>query len=93
MSQTGRPRQGTRFDEAPRSLTEWLTTEEAALYLKVRPRTLLLWTRQGKVKGYALSGTRRRIWRYQQADLDAALLSKSMLCSVSPSVLTTKGEQ
>ncbi len=37
----------------------WLTAKEAAQYLKIKPRTLLLWVRQGKVKGYALSGTKR----------------------------------
>jgi excisionase family DNA binding protein len=52
---------------------EWLTSDEAALHLKVKPRTLLLWVRQGKVKGYKLSGTRRHVWRFLRADLDAAL--------------------
>jgi excisionase family DNA binding protein len=52
----------------------WLTVEEAAQYLSVKPRTLLLRTRQGKVRGYPLSGTRRHVWRYRYADLDAAML-------------------
>jgi len=34
---------------------EWLTAAEAAQYLKVKVRTLLLWVRQGKVKAFALS--------------------------------------
>jgi hypothetical protein len=36
------------------ALTEsvWLTAFEAAQYLRVEPRTLLMWTRQGRVKGY-----------------------------------------
>jgi excisionase family DNA binding protein len=66
--------------------SEWLTVAEAATYLKVKPRTLLLWVRQGKVKAFALSGTKRRVWRFRQADLDAALLESSVLASVSPSV-------
>jgi len=33
---------------------EWLTAVEAAQYLKVKVRTLLLWVRQGKVKAFAL---------------------------------------
>jgi excisionase family DNA binding protein len=37
--------------------SEWLTVEEAAHHLRIKPRTLLLWVRQGKVKGFALSGT------------------------------------
>jgi excisionase family DNA binding protein len=66
--------------------SEWLTVEEAAQYLKVKPRTLLLWVRQGKVKAFALSGTKRRVWRFRQADLDAALMESSVLPSTTPSV-------
>jgi excisionase family DNA binding protein len=64
----------------------WLTASEAAAYLKVKVRTLLLWTRQGKVKAYALSGTKRRVWRFRQADLDTALMESAVLVSVPPSV-------
>ena len=65
---------------------EWLTAAEAARYLKVKVRTLLLWVRQGKVKAFALSGTKRRVWRFRQADLDAALLEAPVLPSQPPSV-------
>ena len=51
----------------------WLTAEEAAEYLQVRTRTLLQWARQGKVKGYVLSGPRRHVWRFRLVDLDATL--------------------
>lgn len=51
----------------------WLTAKEAAAYLKVRPRTLLLWTRQGKVPGHKLSGLRRTVWRFLRVELDAML--------------------
>jgi excisionase family DNA binding protein len=51
----------------------WLTATEAAQHLKVKPRTLLLWVNQGKVKGYKLSGTKRHVWRFQREDLDSAL--------------------
>jgi excisionase family DNA binding protein len=68
------------------SQSEWLTAKEAALHLKVKPRTLLLWVRQGKVKAFALSGTQRRVWRFRQADLDAALLESPVLPSTAPSV-------
>jgi excisionase family DNA binding protein len=61
--------------------SEWLTTEEAAAYLKVKSRSLLLWVRQGKVRGYALSGIKRRVWRFRREDLDAALLSKPVVSS------------
>lgn len=65
---------------------EWLTAGEAAQYLKVKVRTLLLWVRQGKVKAFALSGTKRRVWRFRRQDLDAALLESTMLRSKAPSV-------
>jgi excisionase family DNA binding protein len=69
---------------------EWLTAEEAARYLKVKTRSLLLWVRQGKVPAYALSGTKRRIWRFRQQDLDDALISRSLVDSQSPAVLTER---
>ena len=65
---------------------ELLTAAEAAQYLKVRVRTLLLWVRQGKVKAFALSGTKRHVWRFRHSDLDAALLESSVLPSRPPSV-------
>ncbi len=64
----------------------WLTATEAAEHLRVKVRTLLLWVRQGRVKAFALSGTKRRVWRFRQADLDAALLESPVLTSTSPSV-------
>lgn len=67
--------------------SQWLTAAEAAGYLKVKVRTLLLWVRQGKVRGFALSGTKRRVWRFRQADLDAALVESVVLPSELPSVL------
>jgi len=72
--------------------SEWLTAEEAARYLKVKTRTLLLWVRQGKVKAFALSGTKRRVWRFRQQDLDAAVMEHPVLHSIPPSVLV-KGIQ
>jgi len=57
---------------------EWLTASEAAQYLKVEPRTLLLWAREGKVKGHVLSGTRRHVWRFRHVDLDAMLIGPSV---------------
>jgi len=68
------------------SHSDWLTAREAAHHLKVKPRTLLLWVRHGKVKGFALSGTKRHVWRFRLQDLDAALLEPSVLPSQTPSV-------
>jgi excisionase family DNA binding protein len=68
--------------------TEWLTAEEAAQYLKVKIRTLLLWVRQGKVNAFVLSGTKRRVWRFRREDLDSALLSRPVVSSITPTVLS-----
>jgi len=68
--------------------SDWLTASEAAEYLKVKPRTLLAWARRGTVKAYPLSGTRRRIWRFRREDLDGALLSRSVVRSSTPTVLS-----
>ncbi len=68
------------------SASEWLTAAEAAGYLKIKVRTLLLWVRQGKVKGFALSGTKRRVWRFRKSDLDGALLESPVLPSRTLSV-------
>lgn len=51
----------------------WLTTAEAAAYLKIRARTLLVWVREGAVHAYPLHGTKRRVWRFRREDLDAAM--------------------
>ena len=72
--------------------SEWLTAQEAAQYLRVKPRTLLLWVRQAKVKAFALSGTKRHVWRFRREDLDTALLESRVLPSTSQSVLV-KGTQ
>lgn len=66
------------------SSSEWLTGAEAAQYLKVKPRSLLLWVRQRRIKAYALSGTKRRVWRFRREDLDTALLSRAMVISEMP---------
>ena len=81
----------TAADKHPIStkpLTPWLTASEAAAYLKVKPRTLLRWVRQGKVKAFALSGTKRRVWRFRQQDLDASVMESPVLCSSAPTVLS-----
>lgn len=58
--------------------SEWLTATEAASYLRIKPRTILTWARQGHVKGYVLSGTERVTWRFLRSDLDAKLLSPTV---------------
>jgi excisionase family DNA binding protein len=70
--------------------SDWLTAGEAAEYLKVKKRSLLLWVREDKIKAYALSGTKRRVWRFRREDLDSALFA-SVVPSASPAVLKEKG--
>jgi excisionase family DNA binding protein len=57
--------------------TEWLTANEAAQYVKVKPRTLLQWARERKITAHKLSGIRRCVWRFRKWELDAILCPSS----------------
>jgi excisionase family DNA binding protein len=57
--------------------SEWMTSSEAALYLRVAPRTLVRWARAGKIPAHRLSGTARCTWRFRRAELDAMLGASS----------------
>ena len=59
--------------------SNWLTAAEAAVYLKVQPRTILSWARSGHLKGFMLSGTHRHVWRFRRIDLDGMMESPSVL--------------
>jgi len=74
-------------------MAEWMTANEAADYLRVKTRTLLMWVRGGKLQGYTLSGTKRRVWRFRQEDLDAAILAHPVLTSGAPTVLAKERRQ
>ncbi len=52
---------------------EWLTANEAAEYLKVKPRTILCWAKHGRIPAHPLSGAQRITWRFLKAELDAML--------------------
>jgi excisionase family DNA binding protein len=58
---------------ASEAQSKWLTTAEAAAYLRTKPRTLLKWVREGSIKAWPLHGIARRTWRFRKEDLDAAL--------------------
>lgn len=60
-------------EEVRRVEDQWLTAKEAAQYLKVKPRTLLLWTRQKKVPAHRLSGVQRCVYRFLKRELDSML--------------------
>ena len=59
--------------------SKWLTGREAAAYLRVNHRTLLLWARQGKIPAHRLSGIRRCVWRFLRPELDAMLWARHPL--------------
>ena len=71
----------------------WLTAAEAANYLKVKPRSLLLWVRAGRVPAYALAGTRRHVWRFRREELDAALLANKVLPLQAPTAFAIVGRR
>jgi excisionase family DNA binding protein len=53
--------------------TEWLTATEAARHLKVKPRNVLKWAKEGRIPAHALSGFKRITWRFLKSELDAML--------------------
>jgi excisionase family DNA binding protein len=59
------------------SQSEWLTAREAAAHLKVAPRTLVRWARNGLVPAHRLSGLSRVTWRFRREELDAKLSGSS----------------
>lgn len=56
---------------------EWLNSAEAAEHLKIKPRTLVLWAREGKILGHRLSGNQRVTWLFLRQELDAMLKPSS----------------
>lgn len=58
-------------------MAEWLNANEAAEHLRVRPRTILKWAKEGKIPGHRLSGTTRITWRFKKCELDAILNAPS----------------
>jgi len=52
--------------EESHTLKKLFTPEEAAEVLRVKPRTVMEWLRQGKLKGVKLGG---KLWRIRESDL------------------------
>jgi excisionase family DNA binding protein len=81
----------------PAAQTLWMTTAEAASYVKIKPRTLLKWVREGSIKAWPLHGTARKTWRFRKEDLDSALgfdttqAGDSVLSSSTSSVALQRG--
>lgn len=57
--------------------SQWLTATEAALYLKVKPRTVLKWAKEGRMPCHPLSGSKRITWRFLRSELDGMLTPPS----------------
>jgi len=55
----------------------WLTASETARHLKVKPRALLQWVRDGKVPAHKLSGIQRCVRRFLKPELGAMLFPSS----------------
>ena len=73
---------------------EWLTATEAAQYLKVQPRTILKWAKQGTIPAHALSGCKRVTWRFLKSELDNVLRTgRAMLAPPSAAGLEGPIEQ
>jgi len=51
-------------------MSEWLTSKEAAAYLKVTRRTLYRWMEEGRLPFFVMASGRRRV---RKEDLDALL--------------------
>jgi excisionase family DNA binding protein len=66
--------------------TEWLTAHEAAAYLKVQPRTILKWAKEGRIPAHALSGTARVTWRFLKSELDGAMLNPPSAAGLGGSI-------
>jgi excisionase family DNA binding protein len=52
-------------------VTTWLNAAEAAAYLRVSHRTVLLWAKRGTIPAHRLSGAQRVTWRFRADELDA----------------------
>jgi len=53
--------------------SQWLTATEVSRYLKVKPRTVLKWAKEGRIPAHPLSGSKRVTWRFLKSELDAML--------------------
>jgi excisionase family DNA binding protein len=49
-------------------LEDLLTPEEAAIFLRVKPKTIKKWLRSGKLKGSKLGGDLSGAWRTTKRD-------------------------
>lgn len=73
-------------EASPHKGEEYLTSREAAVYLHVKHRTLLEWTRKGIIPAIPLGGGRQRnTWLFMKSALDAAMRARMEMnrpCSI-----------
>lgn len=55
----------------------WLTVEDAAAYLCVKPGTIYNWKCSGKIKAYKIGGATHGAVRFLKEDLDAVVKGSS----------------
>jgi len=63
-----------------------MTATEAAQYLRVQPRTILKWAKQGTIPAHALSGCKRVTWRFLREELDRAMLKPPSAAGLGGSI-------
>ncbi len=66
-------------------MAEWLTTKEAAAYLKVHPKTVYRYVKSGRLRQYQAAGVGRP--RFNREDLDALLRGLRPLPAAAGQVL------
>ena len=67
-------------------MSDWLTTKEAATYLKVHPKSVYRYVKSGKLRQHQPGGVGRP--RFRREDLDA-LLNQSIVPETRTSVIET----
>ena len=55
----------------------WMTSAEAAEYLRLSPRTIIELARDRKIPGHILSGITRHTWRFRRDELDRFMMGES----------------
>jgi excisionase family DNA binding protein len=58
--------------EAGAARCGWLTVQDVAELLQIRPRTVALWVRQGRLPAVRM----KRMLRFKASEIDSALLAR-----------------
>jgi excisionase family DNA binding protein len=63
-----------------------MTANEAAAYLKIKPRTILKWAKQGTIPAHRLSGSKRITWRFLRSELEQFILAPPSAAGLEGSI-------